>query len=113
MFPGINPREMQKAMKRLGIKQEEIEAEEVIIRTPDKNLVIKNPHVAKVNMMGQESLQISGDIIEVAKDDNPEINDDDISTVIEQTNCSRENALEALQNSNGNLAEAILRLQNK
>ena len=113
MFPGINPREMQKAMKRLGIKQEEIEAEEVIIRTPDKNLVIKNPHVAKVNMMGQESLQISGDIIEVAKDDKPEINDEDISTVIEQTNCSRENALEALQNSNGNLAEAILRLQNK
>ena len=113
MFPGINPREMQKAMKRLGIKQEEIEAEEVIIKTPNKNLVIKNPHVAKVNMMGQESLQISGDIIEVAKDDKPEINDEDISTVIEQTNCSRENALEALQNSNGNLAEAILRLQNK
>ena len=53
MFPGMNPREMQKAMKRLGIKQEEIDAEEVIIKTAGKSLVIKNPHVSRVNMMGQ------------------------------------------------------------
>ena len=113
MLPGMNPREMQKAMKRLGIKQEEIDAELVIIKTSDKDLVIKNPHVSKVNMMGQETFQIVGDVAEVDKDVSAEIKEDDLETVMEQTNCSKEQALEALEESNGNLAEAILRLQNK
>ena len=112
MFPGMNPRDVQKAMKRLGIKQEEIDAEEVVIKTADKDLVIKNPHVTKVNMMGQDSLQVVGEITEVGKS-NSEINEDDIATVIEQTNCTKEDALKALQESSGNLAEAILKLQNK
>ena len=113
MFPGINPREMQKAMKRLGIKQEEIDAEEVIIKTSSKNLIIKNPQVSKVNMMGQDTIQIVGDIIEVEKEDSIEINEDDVETVIQQTNCGKEDALEALEESKGNLAKAILKLQNK
>lgn len=113
MFPGMNPREVQKAMKRLGIRQEEIDAEVVIIKTAGKDLVIKNPHVSRVNMMGQDTFQISGDIAEVEKEGNIEINEDDIETVVEQTDCSREDALEALQESSGNLAEAILKLQNK
>ncbi len=109
----MNPREMQKAMKRLGIKQEEIDAELVIIKTADKDLIIKNPHVSKVNMMGQETFQVVGDIAEVNKDVSVEIKEDDLETVMEQTNCSKEQALEALEESKGNLAEAILRLQNK
>jgi len=112
MFPGMNPREMQKAMKRLGIKQEEIDAQLVIIKTADRDLIIKNPHVSKVNMMGQESLQVIGDITEVEKG-KADINEDDIATVAEQTSCTREEASEALEQSNGNLAEAILKLQNK
>ena len=113
MFPGINPKEMQKAMKKLGIKQEEIEAELVIIRTADKDLIIRNPQVSRVNMMGQETFQIAGEIEEAEKSDKVEINEDDVATVIGQTNCSREEALEAIEGSNGNLAEAILKLQNK
>lgn len=112
MLPGLNPREMQKAMKRLGIRQEEIDAQEVIIKTSDRSILIKNPHVSKVNMMGQETFQVSGEITEI---DNSaaDISEDDIATVMEQTGCAREEALEALEQSNGNLAEAILKLQNK
>ena len=113
MFPGINPREMQKAMKKLGIKQEEIEAEMVIIKTAGKDLVIRNPQVSRVNMMGQESLQVVGDIEEVETDDPVQINEDDIATVIMQANCTRQEAFDALSQSSGNLAEAILKLQNK
>ena len=112
MFPGMNPREMQKAMKRLGIKQEEIDAEVVIIKTPGKDIIIKNPHVSKVNMMGQETFQIVGDIEESDRNE-VEINEDDVATVMQQANCSKEDALDAIQESNGNLAEAILKLQNK
>ena len=112
MLPGINPREMQKAMKRLGIKQEEIDAQEVIIKTSNKDIIIKNPHVSKVNMMGQETFQISGDITEM-ESNAVEINEDDIATVMDQTSCTKKEALDALEQSNGNLAEAILKLQNK
>src|SRR3989338_190506 len=113
MFPGMSPREMQKAMKRIGIKQEEIDAEEVIIRTASKDLVIKNPQVSRVNMMGQETIQVLGDIIEVDRSSNAELSEDDISTVIEQTSCTKDEALQALEETGGNLAEAILKLQNK
>ena len=113
MFPGMNPREMQKAMKRLGIKQEEIDAELVIIKTHDKDLIIRNPQVSRVNMMGQETFQVVGSIEEAEKDAKAEINEEDIDTVIEQTSCTKEEAIEAIEESNGNLAEAILKLQNK
>jgi nascent polypeptide-associated complex subunit alpha len=106
MIPGMNPRDMQKAMKKLGMKQEEIEAEEVIIRQGDKNLVIKNPQVVRVNMMGQESLQITGEIEEESN-----ISEEDIKTVAEQTGKTPTEAKQALEDSNGDLAEAIMNLQ--
>lgn len=108
MFPNINPKQLQKAMKRMGVKQEEIDATEVIIRTSDKELIIKNPHVAKVNMMGQESIQITGDIEE--RDLKP-YKEEDVKTVMQQANCSEERAKEALEKSKGDLAEAILSLE--
>lgn len=113
MFPGMNPRDVQKAMKRLGIKQEEIDAEVVIIKTADKDIIIRNPQVSKVNMGGQETFQIAGDIEESERSEKAEISDDDVATVVEQANCTKEEALEALEESSGNLAEAILKLQNK
>ena len=109
----MNPRDVQKAMKRLGIKQEEIDAEVVIIKTADKDIIIRNPQVSKVNMGGQETFQIAGEIEESEKSGEAEISDDDVATVVEQANCTKEEALEALEESGGNLAEAILKLQNK
>ena len=109
MFPGMNPREVQKAMKRLGIQQEEIDAQEVIIKTPYKDLLIKNPHVSKVNMMGQETYQITGE--EEERERKIEINEEDISTVMEQANVDEETARKAIEESKGDLAEAILSLK--
>ncbi len=51
----INPKQLEKAMKQMGVKSEEIPADEVIIKSQDKEIVISNPQVQKVNMMGQES----------------------------------------------------------
>ena len=41
---------MRQAMMRMGISQQEIEATEVIIKTEDKEIVILNPQVLKMNM---------------------------------------------------------------
>jgi len=105
MMPNINPRQLQKAMQRMGVRQEEIEATEVIIKTKEKNLIIKNPTVTKVNMMGQESLQISGEIEEEG------IPEEDIKIVAEQAKVSEKEAEKALKESNGDIAEAILKLK--
>ncbi len=111
MIPGINPRDMQKAMKRLGMTQVDLDATEVIIKLQDKELVIQNPSVAKVNMMGQETFQISGEIVERALNNAPELTLDDVKTVMEQTGKSREIVTEAIQKHHGDLAAAILELQ--
>lgn len=109
MFPGINPRKMQQMMKKMGIKQVEIPATEVIIKTEDKDIVITEPSVSKVNMMGQETFQISGSIQEREKQ--IEISEEDIKTVMEQAGVDESKAKEALKETKGDIAQAILNLQ--
>lgn len=108
MIPGMNPRDMAKAMKRLGIEQENIEASEVIIRTPEKDIVIAQPQVAKVNMMGQETWQVIGKATERVRD--VEIKEEDVKTVMEQANVPHDKALAAIKKHHGDLAAAILEL---
>lgn len=113
MIPGMNPRAMRQAMKRMGIQQQDIEATEVIIRTHDKEIVISNPQVAKVNMMGQETYQVVGHAEErsLVSDAEPEINEDDIQTVIDQTGVDKDKAREAIERNSGDLAAAIMELK--
>lgn len=98
---------MKQAMKKLGMKQEDIDAKEVIIICEDKKLVIQNPQVSKINAMGQETIQIVGDIEEQPLE---RFSEDDIKTIVEQANCSEEEAKKALDETN-DLAEAILKLK--
>ena len=107
MFPGINPKDMKKVMKRMGIKQEEIEANEVIIKCADKELIIKNPQVSKINAMGQETLQVTGDIEERSLE---EFTEEDVKVVMEKTNCSADEARKVLEKNKGDLAKSILDL---
>ena len=109
----MNPREMQKAMRRLGIKQEEIAAREVIIRTDDKEIVIANPQVSKVNMMCQETYQIAGEAEERAISSEAGINEEDVKTVMEQTGATEEKAREAIEENGNDLAKAIISLRNQ
>jgi nascent polypeptide-associated complex subunit alpha len=111
MIPGINPRQMRMAMKKLGIQQEEIAAKEVIIRLEDKEIVISNPSVTKVNMMGQDTYQVVGEESERSLSSEPEISEEDIATVAEQAGVSKEEAEQAIKDSKGDLAEAILKLK--
>lgn len=110
MFPGMNPRKMQQMMKQLGIQQVDIPATEVIIKSEGKDIIIKNPSVAKVNMMGQETFQVSGEVEEQEHAVEAEIPEEDIKTVMEQASVDRKTALQALEAAHGDLAEAIMDL---
>lgn len=107
MFPGMDERAIKAAMKKMGMQQQEIDASEVTIKCPDKIIVVENPQVSKIVMIGQEMFQISGKIIEKE----PEISEEDIKTVMEQTGVSEEKARNAILEANGDLAEAILNLK--
>jgi len=111
MIPGMNPRQMKQVMKQMGIQQVDVAASRVTIETPDKMIVIDNPQVAKVNMMGQETWQVIGSAREEALDTTPEISDEDVETVVAQTGASVEDARKAIEDASGDLADAILKLQ--
>ncbi len=97
-------------MRQMGIKQEEINALRVVIETPEKNLIIEPASVQKINMQGNESFQVSGEVREEATV--AQFSKEDISTIIQQTNCTEEEARKALKET-GDLAEAILKLSAK
>jgi len=113
MFGGINPKKMQGMMKQLGIAQEEIEAERVIIEKADGKIIINNPRVVKIKMQGQESFQITGEVSVSEGDEEGGgvgVSEEDIKQVSEKTGKSEDEARKALEDSNGDLAEAILAL---
>ena len=50
MFPGggMDDRKMQQMMKQMGIDMQELDAEEVVIRTPDEELVFTDADVQRM-----------------------------------------------------------------
>lgn len=103
----INPRQIERAMKQMGMQSTRIDAEEVVIKTADKDIVISNPNVTLVNAMGQESYQIVGDAEERPKD---KFVSDDVKMVMEKAGASEEAAKNALEEE-GDIAKAILKLK--
>ncbi len=106
----VNQRRIMQAMKRLGVSQESIDAEEVIIKTKEKKIVIKNPEVLKVNLMGQDTFQITGVVEELENTYEP--NEEDVNIVVEKTGVSKEKAINTLKKNKGDLAASILELSN-
>ncbi len=110
MFPGVNPRQMQKMMQKMGMQQVELKALKIVVTLADKELVFENPQLSKINMMGQETYQITGSPEVRAFDTTPDISDEDVQTVISQTGKSSSEARAAIENAKGDLAEAIMTL---
>ncbi|WP_296888576.1 nascent polypeptide-associated complex protein [uncultured Methanobrevibacter sp.] len=114
MIPGMNKKQMkqmERQMKKMGMKMEDIDGvTEVIIRFEDKELIIDNPSVSLMNVMGQETYQVEGNAREVELEYEVEIPDEDVEMVANQANVSEDVARQALEESKGDLAEAIMKL---
>ena len=60
MMRGVNPRQIERAMRQAGIKTKDItDVDEVIIRTKTEEYVITNASVTMMDVKGQKN--ISGD----------------------------------------------------
>lgn len=123
---GMNPRKMQQMMKQMGIDVDELDAEEVVIRTADEEYVFDAPQVTKMDAQGQETFQIVGDYdvraagaggdatpVESAdtSTDDGGIPDSDVQIVAQRAGVSEDAAREALEDADGDLAAAISQLE--
>jgi len=113
MMPGMpgrmNPRQMNQMMKRFGINVKEIEnVEQIIIRTNTKEYVFDEAAVTVMEAQGQKTYQITGNPRVVER--KVGIPKEDIDLVVEQTGKTAEEAKKALEETKGDIAEAIMKL---
>jgi nascent polypeptide-associated complex subunit alpha len=107
-------RQARRMMDRMGISMDHFEdVEEVIIRMPDKDLVIKGADVSEIRTKaaaGTRMFQVTGDDFEERTREKPKFTKEDVMLVAQQANVSEARAEQALKDTNGDLAQAILRL---
>jgi len=123
---GMSPRAIARMMKQMGIEQKDVSGvREVIFRFEDKEWLITDPQVLMIKQAGSESFQVSGaksergltketDAAHGIASEPPreiEIPMEDAALVASQTGVDIETAKEALKNSEGDLAAAILKLR--
>jgi len=107
---------MKQAMKKMGIRNTELkDVSEVIIRMPGEELVFRNPDVSVMEVQGNKTYQISGEpesrpSESVGEDHGIAVPSEDIELVMSQTGCDRDTAVSALQECNGQPAEAIVKI---
>jgi nascent polypeptide-associated complex subunit alpha len=126
-FRGLSPKQMKRMMKQMGIEQKEVTGvREVVFRFDDKEWVISSPQVTMIKQAGAESYQVAGTRVERAAGSRPvepgtqeveevpqqiEIPMEDAALVAGQTGVDIEVAKQALIETEGDLAAAILKLR--
>ena len=109
MFGGKpDPKKVEQIMKKLNMKVQQIEAEEVVIRTKDKDIIISRPEIMLADMMGREVYQVSGEVSERTL-----VNEDDVRMVMDKTGKDRDTVVKKLEELDNDLAKAIMELKEK
>lgn len=108
----MNPREARRMMQRMGLNMGAMpDVEQVIFKTSSKEIIVENPEVAIMEMHGQKIFQVTGEkIVEKAVEKAVKIPEEDVQLVATQARVSPEQAKAALEQTNGDLAQAILLL---
>jgi nascent polypeptide-associated complex subunit alpha len=101
---------MERMMRQMGIKSKQLEGvKEVVIKLPDREIVVPNAQVVLTEMSGQRSYQVSGQEFERKPEFEP--SEDDVKLVMEQTGAGRDAVVEALRETRGDIAESIIKLK--
>jgi len=110
-MPGMDNRQTRRLMEKMGMDLQEIpDVKEVLIRTGTKEITIKEASVSEINAKGMRIFQVMGADTEEKEIDKPDFSEEDIILVSQQANVTKEKAMQALTNSQGDLAKAILEL---
>jgi len=108
----VSPREAKRMMQRMGLSMGEMpDVQEVIFKTSTKEIIIENPEVAIMEMHGQKIFQVTGEkIVEKLIEKKVTFPEEDAQLVAAQAKVSVEEARAALEQTKGDLAQAILLL---
>ncbi len=123
----MDSRKARRKMKQMGMDMNEIsDVKRVIIQGDNKEIVIEGPQVTSINVQGIKMYQVAGGTeterkpqtggateavpVEEAQLVIPE---EDILLVAQQANVSMDKARVALEDSEGDLAQAIIKLQTR
>lgn len=107
-------RQLRRMLDKMGLNMNELKnVEEVVIKTNDKEIIIKGPSVAELKSQDSTIYQVIGDEIEEKQREVPKFSDEDVMLVSQQAGVSKEVAIKALTDAQGDLAKAILSLTTK
>jgi len=113
MMRGGN-RQMRRMMDKMGLEMSEIpNVQEVIIKTDKKEIIIPKPAVTEMKAKDNSIFQVVAESYEEKEREVPIFSEDDIQLVCQQASVSKEQAINALAESKGDLARAILMLTTK
>ena len=107
-------RDMRRMMDKMGLDMTEIpNVQEVIIKTDKKEIIIAKPSVTEMKAKDNSIFQVIADSYEEKELETQIFSDDDIQLVSQQAGVNKEQATNALNEANGDLAKAILLLTSK
>ena len=110
MMRGGN-RQRRRMMDKMGLDMEEIpNVQEVIIRTDKKEILIAKTSVTEMKSKENSIFQVIAESFEEKELEVQIFSEDDITLVCQQANCDEEKAKNALAETKGDIAQAILRL---
>ncbi len=109
-------RDTARMMAKMGVKMDELpDVTQVIIRTPNKDIVIDAPSVTMVTVQGQAMYQIAGGEVSESQPQTVSTSnvplEADVQLVAQQTGKSVDESRKALTEAGGDLARAILLLK--
>ena len=113
MMRGGN-RQMRRMLDKMGLDMNEIpNVQEVIIKTDKKEIILSKPSVTEMKAKDNSIFQVVANGIEERELEVQIFSEEDIQLVCQQANVSVEQAKNALAESKGDLARAILLLTTK
>jgi nascent polypeptide-associated complex subunit alpha len=105
---------MRRMLDRMGLDMKELpNVQEVIIKTDKKEIIISKPAVTEMKSKENSIFQVIADSYEEKELETHIFSEEDIMLVSQQANVSAEVAANALKETGGDLARAILLLSTK
>ncbi len=123
----MDSRRARRMMNQMGMKMDELgDIKRVILQSDKREIVIEGPQVTSINVQGTKMYQVAGgreserkpSTSETAAAPEPEetpleILEADILLVAQQANVSMDVARKTLEDCEGDLAQAIIKLQTR
>ena len=121
----MDNRRARRMMKQMGMNMNELgDIKRVILQGDKREIIIEGPQVTSINVQGTKMYQIAGGretegkpsttTTAAEQEEAPlEIPEEDILLVAQQANVSIDVAKRALEDSEGDLAQAIIKLQTR